>query len=122
MKNTERNLLGIVVFTLGILCLSFLLLHIKVSARESVFNKRTNSAEVEFRSEIKQVLKDCGIKNAGVTMTKITEDGVNIDYNISINLPSYKKLTTEEQKELEETLLGIKLNGGETSSISFSFS
>ncbi len=122
MKITERNLLGIVVLALGILCITFLLLHIKVSARESVFNKRSNTAEIEFRNEIKQVLKDYGIKNAGVTMTKITEDGVSIDYNISINLPSYKKLTTEEQKELEETLLGIKLNGGETSSISFSFS
>ena len=122
MKITERNLLGIVVFTLGILCLSFLLLNIKVSARESVFNKRTNSAEVEFRSEIKQVLKDCGIKNAGVTMTKITEDGVNIDYNISINLPPYKKLTTEEQKKLEENLSGIEFKEGKSSSVSFSFS
>ncbi len=122
MKITERNLLGIVVLALGILCITFLMLHIKVSARESVFSKRTNPAEIEYRNEIRQVLKEHGIKNAGVTMTKITEDGVSIDYNISINLPSYKKLTTEEQKELEETLLGIKLNGGETSSISFSFS
>ncbi len=122
MKITERNLIGIVVLTLGILCFTFFLLHIKVSARESVFNKRTNTAEIEFRNEIKRVLKENGIKNAGISMTKITEDGVNIDYNISINLPSYKKLTTEEQRKLEETLLGIKLNGGESSSISFSFS
>jgi hypothetical protein len=122
MKITERNLLGIAVLALGILCITFLMLHIKVSARESVFNKRSNTAEIEFRNEIKQVLKDYGIKNAGVTMTKITEDGVSIDYNISINLPSYKKLTTEEQQKLEENLSGIEFKEGKSSSVSFSFS
>ncbi len=87
------------VYILGFIFLVFIICyfsHVKAVARESYFSIETDGAEIEFRKEIKEVLKNYGAKNAGITMTKTCEDGHHLDYEVKINLPGYISAADEK--------------------------
>lgn len=85
------------------------------------FSKETDTAETDFKSEVKNVLASLGAKNAGVTMTKICEDGMTFEYFVVINLPDYIDLDYEEKEELLLNLNALSMEV-EDSTVDFSFS
>lgn len=63
---------------------------IKAIARDkSYFSTATDAAESDYLAQIKEVLTCNEVYKAGVTMTKTTLDGVNIDYEVSIHTSEY---------------------------------
>ena len=61
--------------------------------------------EQKYIKNIKEELSKYGIKNAGVTMTKMVEAEGNFYYNIKIH---HKILNEVEEKEREEILYSLK--------------
>ena len=121
MKTRERNFLIYCIATFVIIVLLTSLLHIKAVAKESYFSKDTDIKETEFKSEIRNALTNNGAKNAGINMTKCSEDGKSFTYKVSINLPSYINLNEERESTLREILSEIPLDI-ENASVSFFFS
>lgn len=92
------------VYFIGFILLAFIIgyfSHVKAVAKESYFSVETDEAEIEFRKEIKEVLKNYGAKSAGITMTKTCEDGHHLDYEVKINLPGYISAADEKLAKTE---------------------
>lgn len=75
------------VFSIALLLLFFMIFSIKSEGSEKqFFSDDTKKAETEYVSELRSVLCDMHFNNAGVTLTKISEDGLNVQYTASIHL------------------------------------
>lgn len=111
--------LGIIT-VLAIIFVSFAF-HIKAVAKENYFAGVDNNTEISYRTSVKDVLKAAGIKNSGITMTKQSNDGINIVYSVNIHMPEYIKLNKMEKEKLLADLYAIELDVM-NSSVSFSFS
>lgn len=94
---------------------------IKANGREKNMIKSNDAAETVYRNGIKAVLKDNGAKNAGVNLTKITEDGQHFEYKVVINLPGYLNLDNMEKENLLNELYEVEL-GMENADVTISFS
>lgn len=101
MKTKEKS---VVIILAGVLLGLMLILFwgTKASAGETGFSRRTDAAESAYRMEVKDVLGDYGMRNAGVTMTKTTYDGVNINYSVMIHISSYNINKSEKEKLVSE--------------------
>jgi len=121
MKVNEKNILGIILLTIVLIIAFGSVSHIKAVAKESYFSNATDAAETQFRTEIKDVLKTYGAKNAGITMTKISEDGYSLEYRVVISLPDYINLENGKEESIMADLNGIVLDVSEAS-VEFSFS
>jgi len=104
---------------LGILILCFF--SVNASAGEPCFSKKTDAAESEFKTSVKDVLGEYGIRTAGVTMTKVSYDGVNITYKVQIHISSYKSFSETEKDKLLKDLQGLNIEV-DNSEVKFSFS
>ena len=94
---------------------------IKAIARDkSYFSTATDAAESDYLAQIKEVLTCNEVYKAGVTMTKTTLDGVNIDYEVSIHTSEYIYDHISDWdglfKELDELVLEV-----DNACVSFSF-
>ncbi|MBO4679576.1 MAG: hypothetical protein J5626_07885, partial [Lachnospiraceae bacterium] len=47
----------------------------------------TDEQEIEYRKNLKAVLKDCKASTAGINLSKRCEDGKTLEYEVIINLP-----------------------------------
>lgn len=118
----KRFVKGLVVSLLLVVVLgSVCKINATAGSRFKGFSKDTDTAEIDFRSEVKDVLASVGAKNAGVTMTKICEDGMTFEYSVVINLPDYINLDCEEEENLLRDLKTLSI-GVEDSTVDFSFS
>lgn len=90
---------------------------VKSYARSEIrkFSSDTDEAETLYRSEIRNVLKDAGVKNAGITMTKKCEDGRTFEYDVMINLPEYIDKNEEAKEKLVESLQELELDVSDSS-------
>lgn len=118
MKTREKNILGLLLFTLVAIIAISGLFRINAVAKEKSFSKYQAQLEKDFREDIKAVMKAAGAKNAGINMTKITEDGLYYSYKVEINLPGYINLNDAEEAKLLESLYALDFNI-ENSSILF---
>lgn len=119
MRTREKS---VVIILAGILLGVMLILFwgTKASADEPGFSARTDAAESSYRMEVKDVLGDYGMRNAGVTMTKTTYDGVNINYSVMIHISSYN-INKCEKERLISDLNSLEISV-ENAGVSFSFS
>ena len=78
----------------------------------------TDEQELEYRHELKVVLKSCKASTAGINLSKRCNDGHTLEYNVVINLPGYIDAMEEEdiRTRLEAVDMGIT---GATVTISF---
>jgi len=119
--NREKTIIKLGLLTILIIIFMSSILHIDAVAKESYFPKENNAAEINYRTEVRDVLKSAGIKNSGVTMTKKSSDGMSIEYSVEIHMPEYIKLNKTEKENLMAELTAIELDVM-NSSVSFSFS
>ncbi|SCX14757.1 hypothetical protein SAMN02910339_02046 [Lachnospiraceae bacterium YSD2013] len=79
----------------------------------------TDEQELEYRHELKAVLKSCKASTAGINLTKRCNDGRTLEYEVVINLPKY--FNTEEREYIREQLEAVDLGvDGATVRLSFS--
>lgn len=121
MRITEKNIAQVIFVTIILVIFLGMFFRIQAVAKENVFSETTDAAELEYRLELKCVLADFGAKNAGITMTKTSEDGRLLAYKVNINLPKYIDFNSEKETELREALDSKTLNV-EGAVVSFSFS
>lgn len=121
MKEKRVNVAKFLLVSMVIVLFLTMLFSIRANAREKGFSKATDEAETIYRSDIRKVLKAEGAANAGINLTKITEDGRNFEYSVVINLPSYINLDDMEKENLLNELYAIKLDV-ENADVTFSFS
>lgn len=120
MRVNERSLVVILAgILLGLLIFSFCC--INASADEKGFAKNSQSAESEYKSEIKSVLVNHHIGNAGVTISKELHGGVNVVYSVEIHISAYKNFDKAEKEQLLHEL-GMLEIGVENARVDFSFS
>lgn len=104
----ERSVVLIIAgILLGILILCFF--SVNASAGEHGFSQKTDSAETEFRASVKEVLGEYGVGSAGITMSKVSYDGVNITYKVQIHISSYKSVSNEEKDKLLTDLQALNI-------------
>lgn len=119
MKAAEKRLLFGLAGTITIICVVISMWAIKAEAKDRVLLKSINEREIEYRKELKSILKEAGCKNAGITMTKTCEDKTHLNYEVVINLPEY--INSEGKAGLYEKLLAHDI-GIEDSSVLICFS
>lgn len=120
MRVNERSVVIILVgILLGILIFSFCC--INASADEKGFSKNSKVAEQEYKKDIKSVLGEFHVSNAGVTMSKELHDGVNVTYSVVIHISAYKNFDNVEKEQLlyELGMLEIDVDNAK---VNFSFS
>ena len=64
--------------------------------------------EIEYRKNLKEVLKDCKASTAGINLSKRCEDGKTLEYEVIINLPKY--ITSSEKDGILRELKTVDLN------------
>lgn len=111
---------GILTALLIILSIAFITTT-RADAKARTFSKETDEAETDFRLEVKEVLKNAGARNAGITMTKSCEDGHTFNYKVMINLPGYIEINNEEKENLMASLEALCIEVAD-SVVEFSFS
>lgn len=119
MMTRERKIL-LALVTVLLIILTATTLSIRSNAKENDVLKASQKIEADYRNEIRDSLKEAGMKNPGITMTKITDDGVNVTYNVVIYVPAYKHYTEMEKEEIIRTLNDIEI-GVYNASVTFSF-
>ena len=63
----------------------FTILTIKASGKTHPISLDNTAAETEYVSQIREILADNNVKNAGVTLTKVSETGEDTDYTVLIH-------------------------------------
>ena len=63
--------------------------------------------EVVYRKELKAVLKDCKASTAGINLSKRSNDGRTLEYEVVINLPKY--FNTEEEEDIRTRLEAVDI-------------
>lgn len=58
---------------------------IKAESRKSYISNNNKAEEAAYLKEVKTVLSDYYVKNAGLTLTKTSEDGTVTEYNLEIH-------------------------------------
>jgi len=119
MRTKNRSLLIPVACMVAFIIILFTC-RLQVFAKQTSFSTATDSIEKTYRMALSSALKGAGIKNAGISMTKLTTDGVNVKYKVEIYLPSYMDLNSSEEAKLLESLSAIEL-GIDNATVSFSF-
>lgn len=121
MRSRSRSIKLTIIILFAAIFFVFYFCHIQAVAAESEAKRVTKQLEAQFEHELSEVLKDAGLKNAGITMTKLTDDGVNYKYKISIYLPKYFDRSGNAMKELSGKLNSVDshIDGA---SVSFYFS
>lgn len=119
MRAKNRFLFIPVAFFIAFIII-FLTCRLDVFARQSAFSRSTDIAETAYRADLSKTLKSAGIKNAGITMTKLTTDGSNVRYKVDIYLPSYIKLNNAEEAQLLERLSSVEFDV-DNAAVSFNF-
>ena len=121
MKVKDRSVLITIIIAIVLMIILGMIFHISAEAGETHFSVSTDAAETAYRTALKTELKNAGIKNAGITLTKQCVDGHTISYQVEIHLPEYINLNEKEMTELTENLGNISMDV-EDSTLSFSFS
>lgn len=119
MRARNKSIIIPVAFLVALIII-FFTCRIQVFAKQSTFSTMTDSRESSYRAAVSSTLKSMGIKNAGISMTKLTTDGVNVKYKVEIYLPSYIDMNNSEEAKLLATLSAINL-GVDNATVSFSF-
>lgn len=52
---------------------------------KTFFSESSKEAEAEYLHEVKAVLAEYYMPNAGVMLTKVSQDGINIEYSLKIH-------------------------------------
>ena len=79
----------------------------------------TDEQEIEYRKNLKAVLKDCKASTAGINISKKCLDGKTLEYEVIINLPKY--IQSSEAESIREALESVDLDiEGATVNLSFS--
>lgn len=94
---------------------------IKAVARDKTyFSTTTDQAESQYIKEVKEVLTSQQVYKAGVTMTKTTVDGSNVDYKVSIHASKYVYDHIDDLGQVVKALEDITLEV-DNSNVVFSF-
>lgn len=88
---------------------TFIVLVITIFSVKSYGNDQMNlqshvAEEKAYRTQLKSVLANYSEANAGITMTKVSLDGIHVEYTVSIHAKEDEKL----QKALKDVELGIE--------------
>ena len=73
-------------------------------------NKEYQEAEVTYAKQVKNILADASLKNAGVTMTKVIDANGKRDYTICINHKNINYMNKSELESLEMQLDTLEMN------------
>lgn len=90
------------------------------SKEKAYFSTATDEAESLYVTELKEVLKENEIYRAGITMTKKTLDGLEIDYEVSIHTSDYIYDHISDWDKLTNELNKVTLKV-DNSKVAFSF-
>lgn len=122
MKAKRRSNTGFIILVTLILFIIFGSFYsIKaISKEKSYFSTLTDEAESKYLKEVKEVLNCHEVYKAGVTMTKTTLDGKEIDYSVLIHASEYIYDHVSDWDGLMEDLDGLKLEV-DKASVTFSF-
>lgn len=101
MKKTVVYILVALVFVIGIGGI----FSIKAESKKRLISENYRVEEKEYVSEIKEVLVKYYVPNAGVMLTKTSEDGINLDYKVEIH--TGYKLDGEMESEIKGLALKV---------------
>ena len=66
------------------------------------FRQQIENREKEYVKEVKNVLAESGFENAGVNLTKVTDENMNMNYRLVINHHSFMYAKSEKTDMLED--------------------
>lgn len=72
----------------------------KAAGRIPIEEKYYDEMEADYTKEIKRQLQEFGIKNSGINMTHISEEGNGRKYRVIIHNRQLKWMTAERRQEL----------------------
>ena len=111
MRKCERGTLRFILMTMaGVLMTAFFMtatVESRARGRLVIDEKYYEQMEREYVLEIKKQLEEFGIKNSGINMTYVSEDGSWRNYKVIIHNRQLKWMTPERQEELRLQIEGI---------------
>lgn len=69
------------------------------------FSDVSKECEQEYIKSVKGILADYGVYNAGINLTKTSEDGTSIEYTVVINSYVIDKMDDAETAQLYNSLI-----------------
>ncbi|MCR5279017.1 MAG: hypothetical protein K6E19_06210 [Lachnospiraceae bacterium] len=100
MKTRERSLFKALILAFLLITVLFMIFKLRAEAKERFFSEERFACENEYKAEVREILLQHGIKNAGINITATSLNGVHYDYEILIHLPSYINLDAERERAL----------------------
>lgn len=109
MKTTLRKSY-VIVASLLLAALLLTLLSIKAIAGPTYITADMDEKESIYLDSVKQVLRESNIVNAGVTMTKTTENGYDFEYSLCIHANPENIKMIGSTKEIDRKLLALDMD------------
>ncbi len=98
-------------FLTGVLLLAFCLQGISVQGQDAGNGKSAYYRELgkEYKSQVRKVLEEAGIRNAGLTMTYVRHADGTRDYRLQIHHEKLSELPAQDLLDLQHRLSSLKL-------------
>lgn len=102
----KRNAFGYII--IAVLMLLFLgsIFSVRTYGKDKeYFSESSLEAEKEYIQQVKEILSEYGLPHAGITLTKVSEDGINVEYTTKIHTGT--KYSEEMTSEIEGVTLKV---------------
>lgn len=100
----KRISLSYVILAVAIIIFLFSIFSVKAMGSNKVyFGKDTKAAEEEYVNNIKSVLAEYYMGKSGIMLSKVSEDGINIEYTVQIHTGR------DNSQEMIDELKAVKL-------------
>lgn len=120
-ETIETSIIKLLLATLAFMAALIWFFRITAVAKENYFSEDTDIYETNLRTDVREMLRDEGIINPGIEITKISEDGIRTDYSVVIRPADYLELSESEKEDIIKDLEGIGFPV-QDSSVEYSFS
>lgn len=121
MKTRERNFYFLIILAFALVVLIVWAFSAKSFAKSDNLYVSRDDAEHEYMESLKDVLARNAYENAGITMTKITEDAVNYEYSVLIHISNKSDNREEVINSLKARLYAVEY-GMDNAEVVISFS
>lgn len=120
MRAKEKSLVKALIAGAVLITLLFIIFKVRAEARERFFGEEVYASEAGLAAEVRDILRIEGIRNPGINVTSVTQDGRSYDYSILIHLPSYVHPDDADLDLIEGAIRGLRPEYGNIVKIDFS--
>ena len=108
LKRISLSVVSIIVLVLSIMYFTSITVH-SADRDEALTREYYSGMEKEYRKELRNELENAGLKNSGITMTKVIRENGERIYSVSIHNEKWDRMPEDEKEELTVRVSALRL-------------